>query len=157
MLINKIILLTYSVLFFYPHLREIRLLTVEERKQIGSLCKLVIDHGRIRYLQHRGYEAALQYYTDSSVSLENVLLTAVPETTTWQDTDLELAEKLQNLSGLYKKQIQCLQKTCSSLSYPKKRFYISQFDWKLKICKAVLITRKLKSLRILETNCKLYC
>uniref|UniRef100_A0A8C9F766 tRNA:m(4)X modification enzyme TRM13 n=1 Tax=Pavo cristatus TaxID=9049 RepID=A0A8C9F766_PAVCR len=57
------------------------LLTVEERKQIGSLCKLVIDHGRIRYLQHRGYKAALQYYTDSSVSLENVLLTAVPETT----------------------------------------------------------------------------
>ncbi|XP_048799858.1 tRNA:m(4)X modification enzyme TRM13 homolog isoform X2 [Lagopus muta] len=58
------------------------LLTVEERKEIGSLCKLVIDHGRIRYLQHRGYKAALQYYTDSSVSLENVLLTAVPETTT---------------------------------------------------------------------------
>eukprot|EP00076_Gallus_gallus_P048733 XP_422313.3 tRNA:m(4)X modification enzyme TRM13 homolog [Gallus gallus] len=58
-----------------------RLLTVEERKEIGSLCKLVIDHGRIRYLQHRGYKAALQYYTDSSVSLENVLLTAVPDTT----------------------------------------------------------------------------
>ncbi|XP_021260177.1 tRNA:m(4)X modification enzyme TRM13 homolog isoform X2 [Numida meleagris] len=58
------------------------LLTVEERKEIGSLCKLLIDHGRIKYLQHRGYKAALQYYTDSSVSLENVLLTAVPETTT---------------------------------------------------------------------------
>ncbi|OXB66169.1 hypothetical protein ASZ78_012968 [Callipepla squamata] len=58
------------------------LLTVEERKEIGSLCKLLIDHGRIRYLQHRGYRAALQYYTDSSVSLENVLLTAVPEITT---------------------------------------------------------------------------
>ncbi|NXJ07506.1 TRM13 enzyme, partial [Odontophorus gujanensis] len=64
------------------------LLTVEERKEIGSLCKLLIDHGRIRYLQHRGYRAALQYYTDSSVSLENVLLTAVPEITTSQDTDL---------------------------------------------------------------------
>ncbi|KAM7161752.1 tRNA:m(4)X modification enzyme TRM13 homolog isoform 4-T4 [Macrochelys suwanniensis] len=54
------------------------LLTVEERKQIGRLCKLLIDHGRIKYLQQRGYNAALQYYTDSTVSLENVLLTAVP-------------------------------------------------------------------------------
>ncbi|XP_038269270.1 tRNA:m(4)X modification enzyme TRM13 homolog isoform X4 [Dermochelys coriacea] len=54
------------------------LLTVEERKQIGRLCKLLIDQGRIKYLQQRGYNAALQYYTDSTVSLENVLLTAVP-------------------------------------------------------------------------------
>ncbi|XP_034636042.1 tRNA:m(4)X modification enzyme TRM13 homolog isoform X2 [Trachemys scripta elegans] len=54
------------------------LLTVEERKQIGRLCKLLIDQGRIKYLQQRGYTAALQYYTDSTVSLENVLLTAVP-------------------------------------------------------------------------------
>ncbi|XP_048352302.1 tRNA:m(4)X modification enzyme TRM13 homolog isoform X2 [Sphaerodactylus townsendi] len=54
------------------------LLTTEERKRIGQLCKLLIDHGRIEYLQQRGYDAVLQYYTDPSVSLENVLLTAVP-------------------------------------------------------------------------------
>ncbi|XP_013816756.1 tRNA:m(4)X modification enzyme TRM13 homolog isoform X2 [Apteryx mantelli] len=54
------------------------LLTVEERKEIGCLCKLLIDHGRIEYLQQRGYKAALQYYTESAVSLENILLTAVP-------------------------------------------------------------------------------
>ncbi|XP_028588509.2 tRNA:m(4)X modification enzyme TRM13 homolog isoform X1 [Podarcis muralis] len=54
------------------------LLTTEDRKQIGQLCKLLIDHGRIEYLQQRGYEAVLQHYTDLSVSLENVLLTAVP-------------------------------------------------------------------------------
>ncbi|XP_061489808.1 tRNA:m(4)X modification enzyme TRM13 homolog isoform X2 [Rhineura floridana] len=54
------------------------LLTAEDRKQIGHLCKLLIDHGRIEYLQQRGYEAVLQHYTDPSVSLENVLLTAVP-------------------------------------------------------------------------------
>ncbi|XP_064371921.1 tRNA:m(4)X modification enzyme TRM13 homolog [Dromaius novaehollandiae] len=54
------------------------LLTVEERKEIGCLCKRLIDHGRIKYLQQRGYKAALQYYTESTVSLENVLLTAVP-------------------------------------------------------------------------------
>ncbi|NXH19700.1 TRM13 enzyme, partial [Bucco capensis] len=53
-------------------------LTVEERKEIGYLCKLLIDHGRIEYLQQRGYKAVLQYYTESAVSLENVLLTAVP-------------------------------------------------------------------------------
>ncbi|NXP05187.1 TRM13 enzyme, partial [Thinocorus orbignyianus] len=53
-------------------------LTAEERKGIGCLCKLLIDHGRVEYLQQQGYEAALQYYTESAVSLENVLLTAVP-------------------------------------------------------------------------------
>ncbi|NXG52506.1 TRM13 enzyme, partial [Psilopogon haemacephalus] len=54
------------------------ILTVEERKQIGYLCKLLIDHGRVEYLQQRGYKALLQYYTEAAVSLENVLLTAVP-------------------------------------------------------------------------------
>ncbi|OPJ77263.1 tRNA:m(4)X modification enzyme TRM13-like protein isoform A [Patagioenas fasciata monilis] len=54
------------------------ILTVEDRKEIGRLCKRLIDHGRIEYLQQRGYKAALQYYTESAVSLENVLLTAVP-------------------------------------------------------------------------------
>ncbi|XP_010561906.1 PREDICTED: tRNA:m(4)X modification enzyme TRM13 homolog isoform X1 [Haliaeetus leucocephalus] len=54
------------------------ILTVEERKEIGCLCKLLIDHGRIEYLQQRGYKAVLQYYIESAVSLENVLLTAVP-------------------------------------------------------------------------------
>ncbi|XP_056211320.1 tRNA:m(4)X modification enzyme TRM13 homolog isoform X1 [Falco biarmicus] len=54
------------------------ILTVEERKEIGHLCKLLIDHGRIEYLQQHGYKAALQYYTEPAVSLENVLLTAVP-------------------------------------------------------------------------------
>ncbi|XP_072723849.1 tRNA:m(4)X modification enzyme TRM13 homolog isoform X3 [Ciconia boyciana] len=54
------------------------ILTVEERKEIGWLCKLLIDHGRIEYLQQQGYKAALQYYTEFAVSLENVLLTAVP-------------------------------------------------------------------------------
>ncbi|XP_062353858.1 tRNA:m(4)X modification enzyme TRM13 homolog isoform X1 [Cinclus cinclus] len=54
------------------------ILSVEERKEIGCLCKRLIDHGRVEYLQQQGYKAALQYYTESAVSLENVLLTAVP-------------------------------------------------------------------------------
>ncbi|NXY00368.1 TRM13 enzyme, partial [Centropus bengalensis] len=54
------------------------MLTAEDRKEIGCLCKRLIDHGRIEYLEQRGYRAALQRYTESAVSLENVLLTAVP-------------------------------------------------------------------------------
>ncbi|NXX87208.1 TRM13 enzyme, partial [Urocolius indicus] len=53
-------------------------LSVEERKEIGQLCKRLIDHGRLQYLEQRGYRAALQHYTQPAVSLENVLLTAVP-------------------------------------------------------------------------------
>lgn len=55
-----------------------RILSVEERKELGCLCKRLIDHGRVEYLQQQGYRAALQYYTEPAVSLENVLLTAVP-------------------------------------------------------------------------------
>ncbi|EGW15312.1 tRNA guanosine-2'-O-methyltransferase TRM13-like [Cricetulus griseus] len=54
------------------------ILTAEEKKNIGHLCKLLIDQGRLQYLQQKGFSPALQYYTDPSVSLENVLLTAVP-------------------------------------------------------------------------------
>ncbi|XP_074044358.1 tRNA:m(4)X modification enzyme TRM13 homolog isoform X2 [Macrotis lagotis] len=62
------------------------LLTVEERKNIGRLCKLLIDQGRIQYLQQKGYNASLQYYTDSFVSLENVLLTALPKQSSTPDS-----------------------------------------------------------------------
>ncbi|XP_004637031.1 tRNA:m(4)X modification enzyme TRM13 homolog [Octodon degus] len=54
------------------------LLTVEEKKKIGHLCKLLIDQGRAQYLEQKGFHPALQYYTDPWVSLENVLLTALP-------------------------------------------------------------------------------
>lgn len=57
---------------------QFRLLSVEEKKKIGHLCKLLIDQGRIQYLQQKGFSPALQYYTDPLVSLENVLLTALP-------------------------------------------------------------------------------
>ncbi|XP_033861043.3 tRNA:m(4)X modification enzyme TRM13 homolog isoform X2 [Acipenser ruthenus] len=51
---------------------------VEERETVGRLCKLLIDQGRIYYLQQKGYAATLRYYTSPSISLENVLLRAVP-------------------------------------------------------------------------------
>ncbi|KAM8780183.1 tRNA:m(4)X modification enzyme TRM13 homolog isoform 3-T3 [Rhynchonycteris naso] len=53
-------------------------LPVEEKKKIGHLCKLLIDQGRVEYLRGQGFRPALQYYTDPAVSLENVLLTALP-------------------------------------------------------------------------------
>lgn len=61
-------------------------LTVEEKKKIGHLCKLLIDQGRIKYLQQKGFNPALQYYTDPLVSLENVLLTALPNQSSSPET-----------------------------------------------------------------------
>lgn len=61
-------------------------LAVEEKKKLGHLCKLLIDQGRVAYLQQRGFRPALQYYTDPAVSLENVLLTALPTPSAAQAT-----------------------------------------------------------------------
>ncbi|XP_052394519.1 tRNA:m(4)X modification enzyme TRM13 homolog [Carassius gibelio] len=54
------------------------LMSIEDREQIGWLCKRLIDHGRVYYLQQKGFETNLKYYTSRDISLENVLLTAVP-------------------------------------------------------------------------------
>ncbi|XP_006643152.2 tRNA:m(4)X modification enzyme TRM13 homolog [Lepisosteus oculatus] len=54
------------------------ILPAEDRESIGRLCKLLIDEGRVDYLRRKGYAAELQYYTSPDISLENVLLTAVP-------------------------------------------------------------------------------
>ncbi|KAM5293496.1 tRNA:m(4)X modification enzyme TRM13 homolog isoform 2-T2 [Glossophaga mutica] len=54
-------------------------LSVEEKKELGRLCKLLIDHGRAEYLRRHGFRPALQRYTEPGVSPENVLLTAVPQ------------------------------------------------------------------------------
>ncbi|KAK1328854.1 hypothetical protein QTO34_011024 [Cnephaeus nilssonii] len=61
-------------------------LPVEEKERLGRLCKLLIDQGRLQYLQRRGFRAALQRYTDPGVSLENVLLTALPARAPSADT-----------------------------------------------------------------------
>ncbi|XP_030646971.1 tRNA:m(4)X modification enzyme TRM13 homolog [Chanos chanos] len=54
------------------------LVSAEEREHIGRLCKLLINQGRVHYLQKKGFDSSLCYYTSRDVSLENVLLTAVP-------------------------------------------------------------------------------
>uniref|UniRef100_A0A8C8H462 tRNA:m(4)X modification enzyme TRM13 n=1 Tax=Oncorhynchus tshawytscha TaxID=74940 RepID=A0A8C8H462_ONCTS len=53
-------------------------LNAEDREHIGRLCKLLIDQGRVHFLQQKGFDSRLLYYTSSDVSLENVLLTALP-------------------------------------------------------------------------------
>ncbi|KAK5870398.1 hypothetical protein PBY51_025035 [Eleginops maclovinus] len=53
-------------------------LPVEEREQVGRLCKQLIDGGRIHFLQQRGFNSKLTRYVSSQVTLENILLTAVP-------------------------------------------------------------------------------
>lgn len=62
-------------------------LTTGEREHVGHLCKRLIDQGRIWYLQQQGFDSAVQYYTSPSVSLENVLLTAIPSPTIQQTED----------------------------------------------------------------------
>ncbi|KAM9461264.1 tRNA:m(4)X modification enzyme TRM13 homolog [Clarias gariepinus] len=53
-------------------------ISAEEREHVGRLCKRLIDHGRLHYLQQQGFNPSLRYYASRDVSLENVLLTAVP-------------------------------------------------------------------------------
>lgn len=53
-------------------------MSVEDREQIGRLCKRLIDHGRVHYLQKKGFKTSMKYYTSRDVSLENVLLAAIP-------------------------------------------------------------------------------
>ncbi|XP_054707450.1 tRNA:m(4)X modification enzyme TRM13 homolog [Uloborus diversus] len=48
-----------------------------EREEIGSKCKRLIDFGRIEYLKGLGYDSKLLEYIDKSVTLENVVLVAV--------------------------------------------------------------------------------
>ncbi|KAM3876307.1 tRNA:m(4)X modification enzyme TRM13 homolog [Diretmus argenteus] len=53
-------------------------LSAEQRERIGRLCKLLIDGGRVDFLQRKGFDARLTCYSSTQVTLENVLLTAVP-------------------------------------------------------------------------------
>ncbi|KAJ8376506.1 hypothetical protein SKAU_G00070860 [Synaphobranchus kaupii] len=54
------------------------IVSAEDREHVGRLCKLLIDYGRVDFLRRKGFSSSLQYYTSRDVSLENVLLTAVP-------------------------------------------------------------------------------
>ncbi|CAK6981283.1 tRNA:m(4)X modification enzyme TRM13 homolog [Scomber scombrus] len=53
-------------------------LSADERQRLGRLCKRLIDCGRIHFLQSHGFTGKLTRYITSDITLENVLLTAVP-------------------------------------------------------------------------------
>ncbi|XP_039985729.1 tRNA:m(4)X modification enzyme TRM13 homolog [Xiphias gladius] len=53
-------------------------LSAGEREQIGRLCKLLIDSGRLHFLGSKGFRSKLTRYVGTQVTLENMLLTAVP-------------------------------------------------------------------------------
>ncbi|XP_034035179.1 tRNA:m(4)X modification enzyme TRM13 homolog isoform X2 [Thalassophryne amazonica] len=53
-------------------------LSAAERERVGRLCKRLIDGGRIDFLQKKGFDGRLIHYISNQVTLENVLLTAVP-------------------------------------------------------------------------------
>ncbi|KAM6938532.1 tRNA:m(4)X modification enzyme TRM13 homolog isoform 1-T1 [Lycodopsis pacificus] len=53
-------------------------LLADEREQVGRLCKRLIDGGRLDFLKTKGFNSKLTHYVNSQVTLENVLLTAVP-------------------------------------------------------------------------------
>lgn len=55
-----------------------RFLSAAEREQLGRLCKRLIDSGRLDFLKKKGFDGRLSAYVKSQVTLENVLLTAVP-------------------------------------------------------------------------------
>uniref|UniRef100_A0A087XSH1 tRNA:m(4)X modification enzyme TRM13 n=1 Tax=Poecilia formosa TaxID=48698 RepID=A0A087XSH1_POEFO len=55
-----------------------RFWSAAEREHLGRLCKLLIDSGRRDFLRTRGFSSRLIGYIDAEVTLENVLLTALP-------------------------------------------------------------------------------
>ncbi|KAF7654741.1 hypothetical protein LDENG_00065640 [Lucifuga dentata] len=60
--------------------------SLEERERIGRLCKLLIDSGRLHFLQRKGFDGKLTRYVSTQVTLENILLTAVPATSSKHDS-----------------------------------------------------------------------
>ncbi|XP_026202065.1 tRNA:m(4)X modification enzyme TRM13 homolog [Anabas testudineus] len=55
-------------------------LSAAEREQLGRLCKTLIDSGRLHFLRTKGFSSKLTRYVNPHVTLENILLTAVPST-----------------------------------------------------------------------------
>lgn len=55
-------------------------LSHEDRKTIGRKCKMIINQGRLKYLEEHGFDAKLVYYVETSVSPENVCVIAKSKT-----------------------------------------------------------------------------
>lgn len=48
------------------------------RRELGRMCKRLLDQGRLRYLQQHGYCARMQAYVSEDVTPENVVIIAEP-------------------------------------------------------------------------------
>jgi tRNA:m4X modification enzyme len=53
-------------------------LSPAQRTLIGLKCKLLLNHGRVLFLQQHGFQARLARYTSKETTLENVMLLASP-------------------------------------------------------------------------------
>ena len=51
-------------------------LTQEVREKIGRKCKMIINRGRLKYLEDHGFSGKLIFYVDENVSPENVCVMA---------------------------------------------------------------------------------
>jgi len=49
-------------------------LTSDEQREIGKMCKRLIDQGRILYLRSHGYNCKLIEYINSDITPENISL-----------------------------------------------------------------------------------
>mmetsp|Transcript_10370 Transcript_10370/g.19878 ORF Transcript_10370/g.19878 Transcript_10370/m.19878 type:complete len:97 (-) Transcript_10370:166-456(-) len=45
-----------------------------EKKEIGAMCKRMIDYGRIAFLRRLGFNCTLIRYVPANVTTENILL-----------------------------------------------------------------------------------
>lgn len=52
-------------------------MTLEEKRAVGAMCKMLIDAARVQWLQSRGMEAEIVEYIDPQVTPENKLILAV--------------------------------------------------------------------------------
>ncbi|KAK7501164.1 hypothetical protein BaRGS_00007649 [Batillaria attramentaria] len=61
-------------------------LSEKEKKEVGWRCKRLLDYGRACYLRNHGMHSVLKEYIDPSQTPENVVLVAVPSTSSQTDT-----------------------------------------------------------------------
>ena len=62
----------------YSHPRSGNLLP-QEREEVGSMCKQLIDFGRADYLKRHGFHCELKEFIDKYYTLENCCLLAKKE------------------------------------------------------------------------------
>merc|ERR1712168_1697722 len=57
-------------------------LTSDDQREIGRQCKRLLDHGRLSYLRHHGYQCQLVRYISDDVTPENIALLVTRDSST---------------------------------------------------------------------------